>query len=38
MILIGGILASLMGTTGAAMVTIRPILRANQWRKKRFTL
>ena len=35
MILIGGILASLMGTTGAAMVTIRPILRANQWRKKK---
>lgn len=35
MLLIGGLLASLMGTTGAAMVLIRPILRANEWRKNR---
>ncbi|HPS56859.1 MAG TPA: sodium:proton antiporter [Spirochaetota bacterium] len=35
MIFIGGILASFMGTTGAAMVMIRPILKANVWRKKR---
>lgn len=35
MIFIGGVLASFMGTTGAAMVMIRPILKANQWRKNR---
>ncbi|HPF05493.1 MAG TPA: sodium:proton antiporter [Spirochaetota bacterium] len=35
MILIGGVLASFMGTTGAAMVMIRPILKANEWRKNR---
>lgn len=35
MILIGGVLASFMGTTGAAMVMIRPILRANAWRKNK---
>ncbi len=35
MILIGGILASFMGTTGAAMLLIRPILKANEWRKNR---
>lgn len=35
MIFIGGILASFMGTTGAAMVMIRPILKANEWRKNR---
>jgi len=35
MILIGGILASFIGTTGAAMVMIRPILKANSWRKNR---
>ncbi len=28
-------LASLMGTTGASMVLIRPFLRANAWREKR---
>lgn len=33
MIFIGGVLASFMGTTGAAMVMIRPILKANGWRK-----
>ena len=32
---IGTILASWMGTTGAAMLLIRPILRANAWRKHR---
>tara|TARA_Y100001968_G_scaffold238448_1_gene221812 strand:+ start:1175 stop:2941 length:1767 start_codon:yes stop_codon:yes gene_type:complete len=30
---IGTLLASWMGTTGAAMLLIRPILRANAWRK-----
>ena len=35
MIFIGALLASLMGTTGAAMVMIRPILKANEFRKKR---
>jgi len=35
MILIGGVLASVMGTTGAAMVMIRPILRANEWRRNK---
>lgn len=33
MLLIGTILASWMGTTGAAMLMIRPMLRANEWRK-----
>lgn len=35
MLLIGTILASWMGTTGAAMLLIRPMLRANQWREKK---
>ncbi len=35
MLLIGGMLASFMGTTGAAMVMIRPILKANSWRNNR---
>lgn len=30
---IGTFLASWIGTTGAAMVMIRPVLRANQWRE-----
>lgn len=30
---IGTVLASVIGTTGAAMVLIRPIIRANEWRK-----
>jgi Na+/H+ antiporter NhaD/arsenite permease-like protein len=30
---IGSVLASFMGTTGAAMLFIRPILRANAWRQ-----
>ncbi|MHB8080090.1 MAG: sodium:proton antiporter [Candidatus Krumholzibacteriia bacterium] len=32
MLLIGTLLASWIGTTGAAMVMIRPLLRANAWR------
>ncbi len=35
MILLGTILASWMGTTGAAMLMIRPFLRANDFRKNR---
>jgi len=31
---IGTMLASWIGTTGAAMVMIRPLIRANKWRKK----
>ncbi len=30
---LGTVLASFMGTTGAAMLLIRPILRANSWRR-----
>ncbi len=33
MLLLGTILASWMGTTGAAMLLIRPMLRANAWRQ-----
>ena len=33
MLAIGTVLASWMGTTGAAMLLIRPLLRANAWRK-----
>ncbi len=32
---LGAFLASWMGTTGAAMVLIRPVLRANAWRPSR---
>ncbi|MBN2040255.1 MAG: sodium:proton antiporter [Spirochaetes bacterium] len=35
MILIGTLLSSWMGTTGAAMLMIRPFLRANNYRKNR---
>lgn len=35
MLIIGIILASWMGTTGAAMLLIRPFLRANDYRKNR---
>ena len=35
MLIIGTILASWMGTTGAAMLLIRPFLRANSYRKNR---
>lgn len=34
-LLIGTLLASVMGTTGAAMVLIRPLLNANRFRKHR---
>ena len=32
---IGTVLASWMGTTGAAMLLIRPLIRANQWRENK---
>ncbi len=32
LLFIGSIFASLIGTTGASMVLIRPIIRANRWR------
>lgn len=35
LILIGGLLASWIGTTGASMLMIRPLLRANAWRKRK---
>lgn len=34
-LIIGAVLASWMGTTGAAMLLIRPLLRANNYRKNR---
>ncbi len=34
-LLIGTLLSSWIGTTGAAMLFIRPIIRANQWREKK---
>ena len=34
-LLIGTGIASLMGTTGASMLLIRPVIRANKWRKKK---
>lgn len=33
MLAIGMVLASIIGTTGAAMTLIRPVLRANHWRR-----
>jgi len=33
LLLLGTVLASWMGTTGAAMLLIRPLLKANSWRK-----
>ena len=33
LLLIGTILASVIGTTGASMLLIRPVLRSNSWRK-----
>jgi Na+/H+ antiporter NhaD/arsenite permease-like protein len=33
LLLIGTILASLIGTTGASMLLIRPVLRSNSWRR-----
>lgn len=35
MLLFGTIIASWMGTTGAAMLLIRPLIRANEWRRYR---
>ncbi|WP_419821808.1 sodium:proton antiporter [Anoxybacterium hadale] len=35
LLLIGTILASWVGTTGASMLLIRPVIRANQWREKK---
>jgi Na+/H+ antiporter NhaD/arsenite permease-like protein len=35
LLLIGALLASWVGTTGASMLLIRPMLRANAWRKKK---
>lgn len=34
-LIIGTLLASWMGTTGAAMLLIRPLIRANAWRQKK---
>ncbi|SEM81661.1 Na+/H+ antiporter NhaD [Syntrophus gentianae] len=33
-LLIGAVFASLIGTTGASMVLLRPLIRSNKWRKK----
>ena len=35
LLLIGTILASWVGTTGASMLLIRPVIRANRWRQKK---
>jgi Na+/H+ antiporter NhaD/arsenite permease-like protein len=35
LLLIGTVLASWVGTTGASMLLIRPVLRANGWRKNK---
>lgn len=35
LLLIGTLLASWIGTTGASMLLIRPVIRANQWREKK---
>ncbi len=35
LLLIGTLLASWIGTTGAAMLLIRPIIKANAWRKRK---
>lgn len=35
MLLVGTLLASIMGTTGAAMLLIRPLIKANQQRKNK---
>ena len=34
-LIVGTVLASWMGTTGAAMLLIRPLIRANQWRENK---
>lgn len=38
LLLIGTVLASFMGTTGAAMLMIRPMIKANAWRKRKVHL
>ncbi len=38
LLLIGTFLASLIGTTGAAMVLVRPLIRANDWRRNKVHL
>ncbi len=35
---LGTCLASVMGTTGAAMLLVRPLIKANKWRKKKVHL
>ncbi|MDR3296316.1 MAG: sodium:proton antiporter [Clostridiales Family XIII bacterium] len=35
MLVIGTLLASWVGTTGASMLLIRPLIRANKWREKK---
>ncbi|MGI5825331.1 MAG: sodium:proton antiporter [Bacillota bacterium] len=35
LLLIGSLLASWVGTTGAAMLMIRPVIQANKWRDKK---
>ena len=35
LLLMGTLLASWVGTTGAAMLMIRPVIRANAWREKK---
>ena len=35
MLAVGTLIASMVGTTGAAMLLIRPFMRANAWRKNR---
>lgn len=35
LLLVGTVLSSWVGTTGAAMLLIRPVLRANAWRKNK---
>jgi Na+/H+ antiporter NhaD/arsenite permease-like protein len=35
LLLIGTLLASWVGTTGASMLMIRPLIRANKWREKK---
>jgi Na+/H+ antiporter NhaD/arsenite permease-like protein len=32
-ILIGSVIANVLGTTGASMILIRPLIRANRWRQ-----
>lgn len=38
LLLIGTLLASWVGTTGAAMFMIRPLIKANEWREKKVHL